>query len=281
LDHETASQLGGDSKRKLLVVADGMGGHASGERASTIAVDCLANYLLETVKWFCRPGDRSDDDFLGELKSALLQCQSRILAEAAIEPECRGMGTTVTMAYIAWPKLYLAHVGDSRCYWMRQSRLKQITRDHTIAQQFVDEGTMSPESAKTSWLGNALWNVVGGPSSALQPEVYKARLRAGDTLMLCSDGLNKHLSDGLIASVLSDGSDAQGACRRLVDMTNKAGGSDNVTVIVAKFLRDENDPEDYESGSVLDHPIEKASYEMDTLPLEKSVTISGTRKSRS
>jgi protein phosphatase len=273
LDHQAESELAGNSQGRLLVVADGMGGHASGERASSIAVDTLSNYVLDCVRWFCRLGEGYDDEFLEELKCALKQCQSRILAEVEIEPGCNGMGTTVTMAYVAWPKFYLAHVGDSRCYWLHRSKLRQITRDHTVAQQCVENGTMTPETAKTSWLGNALWNVVGGPSDTLEPEVYKSRLKSGDSLLLCSDGLNKHVPDDVIRAVLNDHIDAQEACRRLVGLANDAGGTDNVTVIVARFLPDPDELDDDSDDSVLDEPIEKSLDEMDTLPLEDCATL--------
>jgi len=240
LDIEDQTRLFGDSQGKLLLVADGMGGHAGGERASTLAVDAVCGYLLNNMRWFFRLHEDDQNDFLDDLKSALEQCQSRVSAEAERTPQRKQMGTTVTMAYVVWPRLYVVHAGDSRCYILRKSKLSQITTDHTFAERFVEAGTIEPEEAESSPWSNVLWNVVGGDSEELLPEVYKAELQLGDTLLLCTDGLNKHVSDNLITALLDADTNAEDICCRLVEATNEAGGTDNVTVVVARFCeRDE------------------------------------------
>jgi protein phosphatase len=145
------------------------------------------------------------------------------------------MGTTLTMAYVVWPRLFIVHVGDSRCYLLRRSELKQLTEDHTVAQQYVESGVLAADEAETSRWSNVLWNVVGGASDELAPQVYKSELQLGDTLLLCTDGLNKHVSDDRIAQVLAEDADAEKVCRCLVAAANDAGGSDNVTIVVARF----------------------------------------------
>jgi protein phosphatase len=232
LDDHT--RLFGATQGRLLVVADGMGGHAAGERASALAVDTLARYILGTMPWFLRLQGDCEDDLQEELKVALGRCQERI--EASARPEERGMGTTLTLAYIVWPQVYVVHVGDSRCYLMRGGRLEQVTRDHTMAQRMVDEGVMDAKTAEESRWSHALWNCLGGGSSELSPEAYKAGLHLGDTILLNSDGLTRNVSDKQIRSILDRAASAEEACHQLVNAANEAGGSDNITVVVARFL---------------------------------------------
>ncbi len=235
LQVDDQTRLFGNSQGILLLVADGMGGAAAGERASQIAVDSLTRYLLNTMHWFLRLDHEGEDDFLENLKSALEHCQADILAEADRAPEQRGMGTTLTMAYVIWPRLYVVHAGDSRCYLARDSQLRQITTDHTMAQQLVEKGALRPEEAESSRLSHVLWKVVGGGGEKVNPEVLKAELTLGDTLLLCTDGLHKHVPDEQIVQTLALNLPAAETCHRLVDAANSAGGSDNVTVVVSHF----------------------------------------------
>jgi protein phosphatase len=252
---EDQTRLFGGSQGKILLVADGMGGHAGGERASTLAVDAVTTYLLNNMRWFFRLHEDPQDDFLDDLKSALDQCQARVSAEAERTPERREMGTTVTMAYVVWPRLYVVHVGDSRCYLLRQSELKQITTDHTVAQQYAEAGAIEPEDVESSRWSDVLWNVVGGDSKDIAPEVHRAELQIGDALLLCTDGLNKHVPDGQIARSLDANTDAEGICRRLVEAANDAGGSDNVTIVVARFRERDEHPKALEAEASLDEVI--------------------------
>jgi serine/threonine protein phosphatase PrpC len=231
LDDQT--QLLGQSQGVLLLVADGMGGQGSGKQASSIAVHSLTTYVLNSMHWFFRLRQDSDHDFQDDLRSALEHCQQQVFAASEKVPEREGMGTTLTMAYLIWPRLYVLHVGDSRCYLFRKSRLKRVTRDHTVAQHLVEEGLLEdPESSQ--WT-HVLWNVIGGESDELRPEVYKAELALGDTLLLCTDGLTRHVSDAAIAEMLAAPSSSAETCQRLIDAANAAGGTDNITVIVAHF----------------------------------------------
>src|SRR5262245_1352107 len=170
---------------KLLVVADGMGGVAGGEVASGLAIQTVTNYVLNTMPWFFRVQDGREPELEDELKTALEECQRRVGA-AAEQSNLRRMGTTLTMAYILWPRLYVVHAGDSRCYLFRGGRGHQITRDHTVEQQMVERGILSPEEAETSRWSHALWNCIGGGSQEINPDVYKATLQPVDTLLLCT-----------------------------------------------------------------------------------------------
>jgi serine/threonine protein phosphatase PrpC len=238
LDDQT--RLFGSSQGNLLLVADGMGGHAAGRRASTLAVNSLTTYVLNTMHWFFRVRTDSEEYFEADLKAALEHCQARVQAEGERIPERRGMGTTLTMAYLSWPRLYVVHAGDSRCYLFRRTRLRQITRDHAVAQQLMEKGLLGDKDMESSQWSHVLWNVIGGDSDELSPEVFKAELALGDKLLLCTDGLTKHVAERDIATVLGSDATAEGSCRRLVDAANAAGGSDNVTVIVAQFCDHED-----------------------------------------
>jgi PPM family protein phosphatase len=233
LDDHT--RLFGASQGRLMVVADGMGGQSAGERASSLAVDTLARYVLNTMPWLMRLQGSEEDDLKDELVAVLQRCQERIEAEASAQPSRRNMGTTLTMAYLVWPRLYVVHAGDSRCYLLRAGRLEQITRDQTVAQQLVDKGALPPEKAEGSRWSHVLWNCLGGGSHELNPEVYKATLQLGDAILLCTDGLTKSVADKEIAEILGTAPSAEEACRLLVHKANGAGGPDNITVVVARF----------------------------------------------
>lgn len=226
--------LSGRTQGYVFAVADGMGGVAGGEQASRIAVCAIGRYVLDTMPWFFRLDEGRPDDFQDELAAALRIAARNIEAVAARRPEVHGMGTTVTLAYVLWPRLYVAHAGDSRCYIHREGRLSQVTTDHTWAQRLVEEGV--PRDQVNPRFGHALWNVVGGSSGQLEPEGHRIDLRVGDTLVLSTDGLAVHVTDDGIGALLAGGLGAEETCRRLVDAANAGGGSDNITVVVARFL---------------------------------------------
>lgn len=235
-DHHT--RLFGNSQGKLLLVADGMGGHEAGERASTLAVDSIATYALNTLRWYFRLDEQSDDDFQDDLKAAMEHCQATLSNEMAVLPQRHGMGTTLTMAFVIWPRLYVVHVGDSRCYLSRDGKLKQLTRDHTIAQLYrenIEGPTEGEPDDKDAAMGHVLWNVIGGPDDELKPEVYRATLQIGDTLLLCTDGLTRHVSNDTIAERLRTETPAKQLCEQFIDLANDDGGRDNITVSIARF----------------------------------------------
>lgn len=276
LDHQT--RLFGNSQGKLLLVADGMGGHDAGDRASTIAVDSIATYALNTMRWFFRLDGDSDEDFDEELKSALEHCQAMIRSESEAIPQRGGMGTTLTMAYVIWPRVFVVHVGDSRCYLYRGSTLEQITRDHTMSQLFKEQMETpvkgeAPEESESSRFSNMLWNVLGGDSDDLTPEVYRADLELGDTLLLCTDGLTKHLSDDRIKQQLSEDDSAEEICQHLVEEANAQGGSDNVTVVVARFRERFNEAQAAEAEATAER--NEPAGQSDDLKLDAELQTAG------
>jgi serine/threonine protein phosphatase PrpC len=230
----------GGSAGTLLVVADGMGGQGGGEVASRIAINTVASYLLNVMSWTSgavaptqAPERESLPGVREQLSSALVIGDSTV-KDAAAGTATPAMGTTLTMALVLWPMLYVAHVGDTRCYLLRSGTLRRLTTDHTLAQKMASTAAipLDPESQ----LNHVLWNSLGGSAEVPQPEVVKIELDLGDRLLLCSDGLTKHVSDEQIAAYLSADQPNAERCARLVDHANAGGGSDNVTVVVASMV---------------------------------------------
>ena len=206
LSYDDHSEVTGHSLGKIMLVADGMGGHSAGKRASTVAVDETISYMVNRMQWhnFQKVSSGQEDPELlaKDLVAAFQYCQSRIQTEANLNPLRQGMGTTLTVAIVHWPTLYVVHAGDSRCYLLRDSKLRQLTRDHTLAQSMVDAGQISNVFAAELGLRNTLWNVVGGDSSELVPQFFSMDLITEDSLLLCSDGLTAHVADEFLANTL-------------------------------------------------------------------------------
>jgi len=225
----------GSDQGYLFVVADGMGGHAGGEQASALAIDSVETFMLETFKWFFQFKGKEEDKLLAAFHSALGQANARVLAEAAQHPELRGMGTTLTLAYSLNDELFVAHVGDSRCYLCRDGIIHRLTRDHTLVEDMVRRGVLPAEEAEKHHWRHVITNAVGGNDPELKVEVHKVHLQAGDGVLLCSDGLTSMLADEEIARILETEVDPEQACRQLVAQANEAGGEDNITVILGRY----------------------------------------------
>lgn len=205
----------------LLAVADGMGGEAGGEIAAQIAIDLFSQ---------SRIAQRATE---GDLSQIIEQANRQIMQRAENETGFEDMGTTATVVLVRRDTAYWSHVGDSRFYHFRKGLLKQISSDHTFVQELVDDGTLSREQADRHPLRNMLDQCVGcGP---LKAESGRFALMAGDRLLLCSDGLVKHLSDQQIKAVLESGT-ARQTVESLVDQALDAGGEDNVTVVIMDHL---------------------------------------------
>lgn len=230
---EAETEFYGGLRAQLLLVADGISGAAGGEVASQIGIGTTAKYVLNTMPWFLSLEHDHEDDQREELIAALQSCEEAIEAQAAQHPRYEGMGTTLTMAYIVWPRMYVVHIGDSRCYVLRDDNLSQLTNDQTAAQALVDDGTITTEEAARSPLSHILVSSIGQGQSMFNPEVYRAELRPGDKVLLCTDGLSGELTDEQMATILADHESAEEATVALVDAANAAGGSDNITAVVA------------------------------------------------
>jgi protein phosphatase len=231
------TRLYGGPPGKLLMVADGIGGTRGGKRASRLVVETVTQYVLDTMHWFFRLQEGEEADLVDELRAALAACQKAVAAAAVARPEHERMGTTLTLAYLLWPRAYIIHAGDSRAYLHRGGRIEQVTRDQTVAQQMVDRGELAPERADETRWAHVLSSCISARPEALDPSIYRITLQAGDTLLLCTDGLAKPVADEAIArhlaAVPADGAEA--VAGRLVAAANAAGGPDNVTVVVGHF----------------------------------------------
>ena len=211
------------------MVADGVGGHTGGETASRAAVEAIAEYVKETMNAFYAADESDESAFFSALEDAAAACHQAVIQRAHDSGQPTG-ATTLTLFVAVWPSLYLLHVGDSRFYLYRGGALQRLTRDQTMAQDLVDSGVLAKEQAVRSPLAHVLTSSIGG--SETRPDVSRVELTRGDVLLLCTDGLTKHVSDDRIADRLREMTSAEQVARTLVDDALAGGGSDNVTVLV-------------------------------------------------
>lgn len=230
-----AEETFGDAMGKLLLVADGMGGANGGEVASELAIKTTVEYLLNSMHWLFHPSEPEINQFIDDLKDAACFSHSAVRTNAKDDPSLRGMGSTLTVAYIVWPMLYVLHVGDSRCYLYHQGKTGLLTKDQTFAQYLFDAGHLSLEEFNDSSYHNVLMSAIGVEGGQPEAAVYRQRLDYGDRILLCTDGVNRHLNDLQIADFLQGDGTAQQICRSIVDASNELGGNDNITTVVAKF----------------------------------------------
>lgn len=216
---------------RLLVIADGVGGHAAGEVASSVAVGVLATLDEDS------PGG----DLLDRLSSAVHTANSHLRDMVNGDPELRGMGTTVTALLRAGARFGLVHVGDSRGYLLREGRLQQITRDHTFVQTLLDEGRITAEEADHHPQRNVITNALDGRED-VELDLSVRETRAGDRYLLCSDGLSGVVSEDTIRDTLASEASAEMAVEKLVELALKGGGPDNITAIVADVVEVETKP---------------------------------------
>lgn len=211
----------------LLAVADGMGGHAGGDVASSVAIAALAPLDEES---------HGPDDALHELEDALDEAREEIIARSAAQPELAGMGTTVTAILRAGNALAMVHLGDSRGYLLRDGELNQVTVDHTFVQHLVDTGKITPEEAEHHPQRSVIMRVLGDFDVDLTPDLSVREARPGDRWLLCSDGLSGFVSAETLATTLRSIDDIDACADRLVQLALRAGGGDNITVVLADVV---------------------------------------------
>jgi protein phosphatase len=247
----------------LLGVCDGMGGAAAGEVASQLAVDIIYEKLVGGEA----PNDR--DDLARRLVQAVEDAGVRIFNEARADRTRRGMGTTATIAALLDDRLFIAQVGDSRAYILRNQALVQVTRDQSLVNQLIEAGQLTEEEAETFEHNNIILQALG-TADTVQVDLTYVDLRAGDTLLMCSDGLSGMIRSDEIREVLQNVTDPLEACKVLTERANLAGGHDNITVIVAHF-----------DGSALSPPgpADVVKYAKYALPDSAAVSEPGARPS--
>lgn len=215
-------QLLVDEQRDVYAIADGMGGHAAGEVASSIAIQALA----ETIK------NNSEEEANQFLVDAFQEGNRRICESVLARGEWRGMGTTIVALVRREDRVIIGHVGDSRSYVLRDGALIQLTDDHSWVAEQVRMGLLTNEEAHKHPMRNIVTRAMGNRLE-LEVDVSEQPIRPGDVFLLCSDGLNSMLGDEQISEILSrHQDDPVEACRALIDAANERGGDDNITVIV-------------------------------------------------
>jgi protein phosphatase len=225
----------GEERAHLFLVADGMGGHRAGERASALAVAAIEQFTLNSFKWFFGSDGAEAKKVLAQFQSAFSQADAQIVEEAAGTPELRGMGTTVTMAFQLGTQLCVVHVGDSRAYLYRDRELHQLTQDHTLVADMVRSGALRPEEVAEHRLRHVVTNVVGGPEPGVKVEARALEVQAGDRLLLCSDGLTEMVTNDAIAATLEAEPAPEAAAKKLLACANAGPAPDNITLLVVRF----------------------------------------------
>ncbi len=210
-------------QKYLLVLADGMGGHAKGEIASNIAVITLAAKIC--------PALLIQADYVSVISKAIQEVNSKILEYTSKHPETDGMGTTVVCAVVDGKNVYLGNVGDSRIYVISEEEIRRVTKDHSFVQELVDKGEITQEEARSHPKKNIITRAVG-IYSELKVDTMKLTLDDDESLLLCCDGQLIHVEDNELQEVVVKADEPQEACKKLVEMANERGGEDNISVIL-------------------------------------------------
>jgi serine/threonine protein phosphatase PrpC len=227
-----------DKKLSLFVVADGMGGHASGEVASQMAVHELRNAVdagRDAIERFGKGESAAQQEILNLLEHAVEAACQAIYLKGQAEPEKRGMGTTTSALLIAGDRGFIAHVGDSRIYLLRAGQVIQLTEDHSLVNELIRRGRVTKEGFDTSpykAYKNAVTRAVG-VYETVQGDTFDFEILPGDQFLLCSDGLHTYLNDARIVDSLK-GDDVKVLPKRFIDLANNGGGHDNITAIVVR-----------------------------------------------
>ena len=233
--------ISSDGEVGLAVLADGMGGYNAGEVASGIAVALITSEMRQAIaKTSLHSLDQADGDLqaIRLLKGIVAKANTSIYQSASSQPQYAGMGTTLVVALFRDNRLSVAHIGDSRLYRLRDEKLEQITRDHSLLQEQIDSGMITREAARRSQNKNLVTRALG-IEPEVEAEIHTYDVRPGDLYLLCSDGLNDMVEDEDIELTLNAmGSNLPLAANQLVQMANDNGGRDNVSVILIKILRE-------------------------------------------
>lgn len=222
-----------DKRLRLYVVADGMGGHAAGEVASETAVTEIRRYVQEReplLQAFIRTGE-GRDEILEMLELAVRTAGRAIFEIAQAEPEKRGMGTTVSLLLLTPTRGFIAHVGDSRVYLVRDNEVFQLTEDHSLINELIKRGKLRPEEAATAPYKNAVTRAVGVYAD-VEVDTLDFEIAPGDDFLLCSDGLTGHLRDDREIAEILKGNDFVAVPKTFVEVANQRGGKDNITSVV-------------------------------------------------
>ncbi len=222
-----------DNRGFLFLVADGVGGRPDGQAASGTAVRSIAHYVTHLTDLYRRLDPEKEGAFLTELEESVRKTHEILRVESEKEYGGKGGATTLTMVAALWPRAYLVQVGDSRCYRMRDGQLELMSKDQTVVQALVDSGALSETEARRSPFSGVLASALGG--SQASPQTRTVEIRWGDVMLLCTDGLTKHVTDAEIEAELRQIRTSEESCRKLVQQALEQGGTDNVTVVISRL----------------------------------------------
>jgi protein phosphatase len=209
----------------FFIVCDGMGGAAAGEVASQTAVATALEYINKQHK---------EKEPHALLEKIIETANQRIFARSERDPSLHGMGTTLVSLLVRDDHVWIAHVGDSRCYHFRAGHLERMTQDHSLVDEQVRLGQLTPAEAEVSPFRNVITRAVG-TRATVTPEINNFPVQPDDIFLLCSDGLTREVPESRMAEILSGNSDLHAICQRLIDEANASGGADNITVIVVRI----------------------------------------------
>jgi protein phosphatase len=218
-----------------FVVADGLGGEAAGEVASSLALTVAYNLFVNTSHWILPANADEVREVIERWRQRFRQIDQVLTRRAESDPTLAGMGTTMTAACSVGADLLLMHVGDSRAYLYHAGTLERLTRDQTHAQELADAGEIAHDEVAGHRARHVLTQALGRGGGAVEPEGRHTHLADGDRFLLCTDGLTEMVPDDRIADVLAHTPSSEAAARALVDLALQAGGRDNVTVVLAGY----------------------------------------------
>jgi PPM family protein phosphatase len=227
-----------------MLVADGMGGLAAGEIASSTALLKLLELVVQTPDWIMKLNQReSADTVIRRMTRRFRQIDDELREQGESNESLQGMGTTLTVTVSLGTDLFLSHIGDSRAYLLRGGRFHQLTKDHTLAQALIDAGIAGAEDISTRAVRHVLTAALGSTGERVDPQVQRFQLTDGDQLLLCTDGLTEMVADDSIAAVLADANSSAIACQGLINLALAGGGTDNITVVLARYRFPDVSPE--------------------------------------
>ncbi|MBI6547069.1 MAG: Stp1/IreP family PP2C-type Ser/Thr phosphatase, partial [Cyanobacteria bacterium NC_groundwater_1444_Ag_S-0.65um_54_12] len=218
----------------LYVCADGMGGVNAGEIASALAVDEVTSHVQNSLANLGEGNEDLASDIRHHLQQAVKNANTRVYETGRYDAELTGMGTTITGALVFGQNVFVAHVGDSRCYVINKESIDKITRDHSLVGRLVEIGQLTPEQAANHPQRNLIYRSIGTYPN-VEVDLYQRPLKVGDWLLLCSDGLTGHVADEELQSIISQAKDPYQAAQRLVNLANQRGGEDNITVLLVQL----------------------------------------------
>lgn len=227
--------LRGTRLASVFVLADGVGGATAGSDAARLATEAVTRYVASTLRSYHAAGSETEGELLDALKAAALDAHETVRAESAKLPGNRRMATTLTLCIVVYPWAYVVQVGDSRAYFFNRGKLRLLTHDQTVAQSLVDRGLMAQDRVDYSPFKHVLSSAIG--SDEALPEVTSFDIsERGSLILMCSDGLTKHVSDDEIAAHIRDMKSSEQCAKDLLKLALDRGGTDNVTIIAARAL---------------------------------------------